>query len=71
MNNQDLVNDILEYINCSMSNWYIREYLDSSRIDDISHLENAIRKGQENHVEALIEQIYHLENKGGGGFVDI
>ena len=25
MNNQDLVNDILEYINCSMSNWYIRK----------------------------------------------
>ena len=70
MNNHDLVNDILEYINCSMSNWYIREYLDSSRIDDISHLEYAIRKGQENHVEALIEQIYHLENKGGE-FVDI
>mgnify|MGYP003631623325 FL=1 len=64
MNNQDLVNDILEYINCSMSNWYIREYLDSSRIDNISHLEYAIRKGQENHVEALIEQIYHLENNG-------
>jgi len=65
MNNQDLVNDILEYINCSMSNWYIREYLDSSRLNNISHLEYAIRKGQENHVEALIEQIYHLENPGG------
>lgn len=64
MNNQDLVNDILEYINCSMSNWYIREYLDSSRINDISHLEYAIRKGQENHIESLIEQIYHLQNNG-------
>ena len=71
MNNQDLVNDILEYINNSMSNWYIKFYLDESRIDNISHLEYAIRKGQENHIEALIEQIYHLENKGGGGFVDI
>ena len=65
MNNQTLVSDVLEYINCSMSNWYIKFYLDSSRIDDISHLEYAIRKGQENHVEALIEKIYHLENSGG------
>jgi len=64
MNNQDLVNDILEYINNSISNWYIKFYLDSSRIDNIDHLEYAIRKGQENHVESLIEQIYHLENNG-------
>ncbi len=64
MNNQDLVNDILEYINCSMSNWYIKEYLDSSRINDISHLEYAIRKGHESHIMELIEQIYHLQNNG-------
>tara|TARA_R110002012_G_scaffold1790_1_gene8586 strand:+ start:499 stop:708 length:210 start_codon:yes stop_codon:yes gene_type:complete len=64
MNNQTLVSDVLEYINNSMSNWYIREYLDSSRIDDISHLEYAIRKGQESHIMELISQVDYLQNNG-------
>lgn len=65
MNNQILLERILDYINNSISNWYIREYLDSSKIDDIDHLEFAIRKGQENHIMELITHIDHLQNNGG------
>ena len=62
MNNQILLERILDYINNSISNLYIKFYLDESRIDDISHLEYAIRKGQENHIEELITHIDHFEN---------
>jgi len=43
-----------EYIKNSWSKWHIEQYVITGDKDDILHLEWAIRRGLEEHIEELI-----------------
>tara|TARA_R110002012_G_scaffold10961_3_gene49345 strand:+ start:1779 stop:2009 length:231 start_codon:yes stop_codon:yes gene_type:complete len=68
-NYEENLKAITEYIENSWSNWWIEQYVSPSRRDNIQHLEWAIRRGMEEHIEQLTQEKCHLETVQGGQYV--
>jgi hypothetical protein len=57
------IEHIHHYINNSPSNWYIIQYIDTDDKNNANHLERAIRRGLEEHIEDLKQNLDYLQNK--------
>ena len=63
LDNQRTINDIKEYINNSLSNWYILQYINKDYEDNINHVDRAVKQCLENHIEDLLQENMYLKKQ--------
>tara|TARA_R110000772_G_C13237291_1_gene433340 strand:+ start:926 stop:1141 length:216 start_codon:yes stop_codon:yes gene_type:complete len=58
---QDNINAMKQYICESFSNWHIMQYVRTADDENEMHLEWAIRRGLEEHIEELMQENMELK----------